>query len=155
MTVKYTFPKPHQRLFAFVVDLILLHLVMLAGYILISLVIPLVTFSIATLLPIEGIVFQLYMLIQSVVFVGLVLGIFLYFPIMESTKRGATYGKRFFKLKVVTVDGKRLSFPRSLGRYVLKILLSSAFLVTYFPIFFTQKRQALHGLLSKTMVVRV
>ena len=55
-------------------------------------------------------------------FVTITLPVALYFALMESSARQASWGKRRLDLRVQRVDGARLSHSRSLGRTALKFI---------------------------------
>ena len=55
-------------------------------------------------------------------FMLLTMPVVLYFSVMESSATGATLGKRLFHLRVVTLDGSRLSFGRGFLRSAVKFL---------------------------------
>jgi uncharacterized RDD family membrane protein YckC len=55
-------------------------------------------------------------------FILLVLPVLLYFALMESSRWQATIGKRVVGLRVMTMGGGRVGFPRSLLRNALKLI---------------------------------
>jgi hypothetical protein len=55
-------------------------------------------------------------------FMLLVLPVLLYFALMESSRWQATIGKRVVGLRVMTMGGGRVGFPRALLRNVLKLI---------------------------------
>ncbi|HUX89472.1 MAG TPA: RDD family protein [Gallionellaceae bacterium] len=77
-----------------------------------------------------------------------------YYILMESGTQGATFGKRWMNIKVMKIDGNRLSVTRALLRLIARVfshlLLMSGFLIqSLMP-----RKQALHDLLAGTIVVR-
>jgi len=46
----------------------------------------------------------------------------LYYPIMESSKRCATFGKQVTKIIIIDKNGKKISFLQSITRYILNIV---------------------------------
>lgn len=83
-----------------------------------------------------------------------ILGAFLYFTLMESSERGATLGKRAFKLRVVTADGHdRIGFGRAVGRYFARFISIIVLYIGYLMQPFTQRKQALHDMICGTAVV--
>ncbi|MFN8637540.1 MAG: RDD family protein [Chloroflexota bacterium] len=54
-------------------------------------------------------------------FLGLTLPVWLYFALTEASSQQATPGKRLLGLRVVTREGRRLSYGRSLLRTALKL----------------------------------
>ena len=77
----------------------------------------------------------------------------IYFSALHSSKWQATIGKKIFGLKVSTLDGKRVHFIRAFSRHISMIFLSSRFYIGYLMIFFTKRKQALHDLIVKTIVI--
>ncbi len=89
-------------------------------------------------------------------YVAFFVGAFFYFTLMESGERGATLGKRMFRLRVVTADGhERISFGRAVGRYFAHALSNITLYIGYLIQPFNQRKQALHDMVSGTAVVSV
>ena len=78
----------------------------------------------------------------------------LYFAFQESSSRQATFGARACHLRVVDLDGARLSFARATGRHAARYVTFGSFGVGLLLWFFTPRRQALHDFLSGSVVVR-
>lgn len=78
----------------------------------------------------------------------------LYWPVMQASARQATFGKAMLGLKVTGYDGNRISFLRSLGRELAKILSGMVFMVGFIMAAFTGRKQGLHDLVASTYVVR-
>jgi uncharacterized RDD family membrane protein YckC len=74
----------------------------------------------------------------------------LYFIAMESYIQG-TLGKIAVGIRVGKLDGRRISFVNSTGRYLARSL-SGILGIGYFMIFFNKKKQSLHDKLAKTFV---
>jgi len=92
--------------------------------------------------------------IVGIVYVAFFVGAFLYFTLMESGERGATLGKRLFRMRVVTADGhERISFGRAAGRYFGHALSNITLYIGYLIQPFNQRKQALHDMVSGTVVV--
>ena len=83
----------------------------------------------------------------------LVVGFF-YWPVLESTAWRATVGKKMLGLVVGDVDGGGLNFVRSLLRNLAKIISSIPFGIGYLMAAFTARKQALHDLITKAVVMR-
>jgi len=79
---------------------------------------------------------------------------FLYWPVMESTPRRATVGKMLLGLVVADVDGGKLSFVRSLLRNLAKIISAIPLYIGFLLAAFTARKQALHDLITKAVVLR-
>lgn len=77
-----------------------------------------------------------------------------YFIVMESGEQGATFGKRLLKIRVLDVEGNRISKGRALGRWISHALSDITLGIGYLVQPFTAKKQALHDLASGTIVVR-
>ncbi|MGE5397730.1 MAG: RDD family protein [Chitinophagales bacterium] len=85
-------------------------------------------------------------------FAGLVLN-WLYYTLMESSTAQATLGKMALGIKVTDLYGNRITFGRANGRYWSKIISTIILLIGYIMAGFTEKKQALHDLIAKTLVV--
>lgn len=77
----------------------------------------------------------------------------LYYSILESSPKQATFGKRLFRQKVVDETGERLTFMRATGRCFAKYLSSLMLFVGFLMMFWDKKRQGLHDKLAHTYVV--
>lgn len=93
-------------------------------------------------------------LAASVATVVSAVGSWLYFAILESSASQATLGKRAFGIKVGNDRGKRVSFGKASGRYWSKCVSALTLGIGFILAAFTGKRQALHDLISGTVVVR-
>lgn len=81
-------------------------------------------------------------------------GAFFYFTLMESDERGATLGKRAFKLRVVTVDGhERIGYGRAVGRFFAHGISSLILYIGFLIQPFMPRKQALHDMICGTAVV--
>ena len=80
----------------------------------------------------------------------------LYFAFMESSSRQGTLGKNALGLIVTNLNGGRVSFLQATGRFLGKNFLSFGLTMGFgcLTIFFTQKKQALHDLIARTLVLR-
>jgi uncharacterized RDD family membrane protein YckC len=86
-------------------------------------------------------------------FVNFLLGI-PYFIMLESGPRQATLGKMALGLKVTGMDGGRISAGEATVRYFSKILSAIILMIGYIMAAFTPKKQALHDIIAKTLVVK-
>ena len=78
----------------------------------------------------------------------------LYFATMESGPRGATLGKRALHLQVLSAERlEPIGFARAGGRYCGRYLSAAILYIGYLMQPFTARKQALHDLLSRTVVV--
>jgi uncharacterized RDD family membrane protein YckC len=78
----------------------------------------------------------------------------LYFALLESSERGATVGKMAMGLRVVSNDGRRISFMNATGRYFAKILSAMIFGIGFLMIAFTDRKRGLHDMIASTLVIK-
>ncbi|RUL87798.1 RDD family protein [Tautonia sociabilis] len=84
---------------------------------------------------------------------GLAIGVTYYAGLTSSTMQ-ATLGKAALGLKVTDLHGRRISFPRALGRELGKILSALLLLIGYLMVLWDPRRQALHDKMAGTLVLR-
>jgi uncharacterized RDD family membrane protein YckC/Tfp pilus assembly protein PilE len=78
----------------------------------------------------------------------------IYFSVLESSAQQATLGKRIVGIKVVDLNGNRLSFMHALGRTMSAIITALVpLMIGYFMAAFTQRKQAIHDMIASTLVV--
>lgn len=77
-----------------------------------------------------------------------------YCVFMESGERGATFGKRWVKIRVVDMNGNRISAGRALGRFVGHLLSYATVYLGFLIQPFTARKQALHDMVSGTVMVK-
>ena len=70
------------------------------------------------------------------------------------SERGATVGKMVMGLRVVTSDGRRLSFMNATGRYFAKILSAIILCIGFIMVAFTDKKRGLHDIIAGTLVIK-
>lgn len=91
-------------------------------------------------------------------FMFFVIGIvcsWLYFAMLESSARQATFGKSIMSLRVTDINRNRLSFGRASGRFFSKIVTNLVpFAIGWIMAGFTEKKQALHDFIAATLVYR-
>jgi len=136
--IKFSYARPAKRLVAWFIDgallLAIFFIVNLIGRIFINSTGIILIHSLITAALIESIIALLY------------------YALMESSSRQATIGKMAMKIKVADLEGRSISFWRAAARSFAKILS----VITYIGllnIFFHQKRQCLHDLIAKTIVI--
>ncbi len=83
-----------------------------------------------------------------------ILVFWLYFALLESSERGATVGKMAMGLRVVTGEGKRLTFLNATGRFFARILSGAIFCIGYIMVAFTDRKRGLHDMIANTVVVK-
>ena len=77
-----------------------------------------------------------------------------YFISMESSNRQATVGKLALGMKVTDLEGKQLTPGRAAARYFSKIISSLILGIGYLFCLWTEKKQNLHDIIAKTLVVK-
>jgi uncharacterized RDD family membrane protein YckC len=77
-----------------------------------------------------------------------------YYTMFEASDWQATPGKRILKIYVADLNGQRVTFVRAAARNIAKLISSLTFLVWYMVAGFTEKKQALHDILSSCLVSR-
>jgi uncharacterized RDD family membrane protein YckC/Tfp pilus assembly major pilin PilA len=77
----------------------------------------------------------------------------LYYALQHSSAHQATFGKRALGIKVVSLQGERISFARATGRYFAYLLASFTLCIGLVMAAFTRRRQALHDFMAGTLVV--
>jgi len=74
---------------------------------------------------------------------------------MTASRFQGTLGKLALGIRVVDLDGRRVTPARALGRWFAKILSALLFCVGYLMVAFTDRKRALHDMLAGTLVVHV
>lgn len=82
--------------------------------------------------------------------VVLVVLIWLYYALLESSPWQASLGKIIVGIKVVDKKGKRLSFWKATKRLATRLLTNISFYLS----FFTKNQETLHDKMSKSVVIR-
>ena len=78
----------------------------------------------------------------------------LYEALMTSSAKQATLGKMALGMKVVDLQGRRISFGRATGRHFGKLLSGMALYIGFIMVAFTGRKQGLHDILASTLVVK-
>lgn len=78
----------------------------------------------------------------------------LYYGLLESSEKQATFGKQICGLIVTNAEGKRLSFGQASARFFGMILSSCAFGVGFLMCIWTERKQCLHDLMAGCFVLR-
>jgi uncharacterized RDD family membrane protein YckC len=90
------------------------------------------------------------LIIENIIGLLIVIG---YFAGFESSRWQATIGKKLMKIKVVDLNGHRISFGQAIGRYLSKIVSCLTFCIGYMMAGWTEKKQALHDKIAGTLVI--
>lgn len=78
----------------------------------------------------------------------------LYTSFFESSELQGTPGKAFLDMRVISLDGQRISFKKALIRYAVRLLSGFLMGFGFLMMLFTEKKQTLHDLAAETLVVR-
>jgi uncharacterized RDD family membrane protein YckC len=84
----------------------------------------------------------------------ILVGIWLYFALMESSASQATLGKMALSIKVTDLEGRRIGFGRATGRWFGKFISGAILYIGFMMAGWTAKKQALHDMMAGTLVVR-
>lgn len=76
-----------------------------------------------------------------------------YYSGMESSPLQATIGKLVVGIYVTDLQGQRISFGRATGRFFGKIISGAILLIGYLMAGFTEKKQALHDMMARCLVL--
>lgn len=88
----------------------------------------------------------------------MLIGWFIYFPFTESSNWQGTLGKKMMGLKVVDMQGCRISLLRSTGRNMVKLICIPAGilkLISFIVMVSNNRRRAIHDFAASTCVERV
>ncbi len=75
------------------------------------------------------------------------------YEIVMIGRYGATLGKMAMKIKVMRLDGSRVSYPRSIGRHYAKVLSALILYIGYLVAFWDKDTRAMHDHIVGTRVV--
>lgn len=78
---------------------------------------------------------------------------FIYYPLQEASKYHATLGKRIVNIIVMNEDGSYLTKGQAFSRTLIKHLLSELLIVSVVIMLASEKKQSLHDLILKQIVV--
>jgi uncharacterized RDD family membrane protein YckC len=145
-----------SRFIAFILDIALINIVLLliSWFVSISLAllhyISTLGFNFDTIPYIQAVIdFLLNPFFIALFVVGIIFLYFTFFVVFS----GHTPGKAFMGLRVVTKSGKKLSFLRSVLRFIAYIPTILSLGIGFFWIIFDDQRQAWHDTLSNTLVI--
>lgn len=140
------------RVFAFTIDTFIIR------FFIVPLILVVLSFTPLTLverpedLSVE--IFQDYLIMNSTILIGLnVVVMILYSAILESSRLQGTLGKWFLRFNVCDLDFNRISFSKALLRNLVKIF-SIISVIGIALIDMTPKRQGLHDLIARTVLIR-
>ena len=82
--------------------------------------------------------------------------VFLIYMTLATGLYGTTLGKKFFHLRVISVDGKKVGLGKALVRETLGKIISSVILnLGFLWIIWDKKKQGWHDKLGKSVVIKV
>lgn len=84
---------------------------------------------------------------------AVIVALWLYFALLESSAMQATIGKRIMDLKVTDDHGRRIGFGRASGRHFGKFVSGLILYVGYMLAGWTARKQALHDMMASCCVV--
>jgi len=82
-----------------------------------------------------------------------ILGAWIYAACFESSGKQATPGKMALGIKVVNLNGQRLSFGQASGRHFGKIISGLILYIGFMMAGWSERKQALHDMMAGTLVV--
>jgi uncharacterized RDD family membrane protein YckC/Tfp pilus assembly major pilin PilA len=85
---------------------------------------------------------------------AVLVGVWFYYALMESSDQQATLGKRVVGIKVTDLEGNQISFGRATGRLAAHILSGLILGIGFAMAVFTSRRQTLHDKIAGTLVVK-
>ena len=92
-------------------------------------------------------------LVIATIPISLFLFAWLYFALQESSPYLGTWGKRKFGILVCDKSLNKITFAKATGRFWAKYLTVSTYGVGFLLYFFTNRKQTLHDLICKTIVI--
>lgn len=78
----------------------------------------------------------------------------LYTPFFEASVLQATPAKALLDMRVVNLNGERITFKKALIRYLMRIVSGVLLCFGFLMMLFSDKKQTLHDLVAETLVVR-
>ena len=82
-----------------------------------------------------------------------IIGYWVYYAVMESSVKQATFGKIILGMIVTDLEGKPISFGRATGRFFSKFISGLIVCFGFVMAGFTEKKQALHDMMASCLVV--
>ncbi|MHA0855693.1 RDD family protein [Paenibacillus sp. CMAA1364] len=93
-----------------------------------------------------------FYLFHTHLLIEILIGVF-YYTYWPSTHMQGTFGKVAIGAKIVDVNGNRLTYVHSCGRFLAQLLSGSLFLIGYFMVAFHAKKRGMHDMMADTYVV--
>ena len=105
------------------------------------------TLASAALQPVSGVA-------SGVVVAVMIVLLFFYWAIFESSSRQATPGKMLMGIKVTNMSGVRIGFWHAFARHICRYVSALPLYIGFIFAGFTARRQAFHDMIAGTLVVR-
>lgn len=77
-----------------------------------------------------------------------------YYVVLESSQKQGTWGKQIVGIKVVDMQGNRLTFGRALGRYFARFITALTCGIGFLMPLWTEKKQTLHDMIAGCLAVK-
>ncbi|HYG38513.1 MAG TPA: RDD family protein [Cytophagales bacterium] len=77
----------------------------------------------------------------------------IYYAVMESSDEKASVGKKLLAIQVTDLKGNKLSLAKATIRYISKYASFCTLLIGFLMAAFTPRKQALHDIISGSLVV--
>lgn len=78
----------------------------------------------------------------------------LYFAFFESSAKQGTLGKVVMGLKVTDNNNQQISFLRASARSFSKYISAIILMIGFIMVAFTSRKQGLHDIIAKTLVIK-
>ncbi|MEI4768807.1 RDD family protein [Psychrobacillus sp. FJAT-51614] len=78
----------------------------------------------------------------------------MYYALLDSSSWQGTIGKKVMGISVSDLDGERISFLRATFRYFFHIFSALILYIGFLMVIFTQKKQALHDMMTSCVIVK-
>ncbi len=142
-----------KRFAATLIDGSILGVILGVPFFMIGSVIAFVGELMGAFLYVGGSATALEMSLRIILSIWVILLLWLYSAVMESSQKQATLGKMALGIKVTDLDGRRITFAKATGRFFAKSLSNITLGIGYIIAAFTQKKQALHDVIAGTLVI--
>ncbi len=86
-------------------------------------------------------------------YIAILVMVWLYFTMQESSRHQATFGKRVMGIIVTDLSGNPITFGRANARFFSKIISGMTMYIGYIMAGFTEKKQCLHDIIASTLVI--
>ena len=140
------------RTFAFTIDNFIIRLLIIPTIVIIISLFPITISEELNDMSTDSLLYSLKL--NSTFLLGLYLVTFiLYSSLMESSRLQGTFGKWFLRYKVCDADFNKISFSKALLRNTLKVI-SILSVIGVVIIDMTPKRQGLHDIIARTVLIR-